>query len=307
MRPRLARAVAALLAWIALTGAAARGDGFAFAVIGDAPYTDAEREALVAHLATLDAEPLSFVVHVGDFKNGYSACTDALYQDRLRLFESSRHPLVYLPGDNDWTDCHRVGGGDPEERLARLRMLFFPSGRALGRSPLTIERQPAGADGCCPENVRWWQDDVMMLGLHVVGSDNHHGPGAQPTAEFRARLAATLGWLHTSFAQASARGARAVVVFFHANVRLERRQGHGRGFDAFVDALVEAIGSVDRPVLVVHGDTHQFRIDRPARLALANPGKTVMRLESYGSPRVGWVGVRVNPANHEPFSFFGGR
>ncbi len=35
--------------------------------------------------------------------------------------------LVYTPGDNEWTDCHRSNNGkyDPLERLAALRNGFF--------------------------------------------------------------------------------------------------------------------------------------------------------------------------------------
>ena len=36
--------------------------------------------------------------------------------------------MIYVPGDNEWTDCHRAnnGGYDPLERLAFLRAMFYP-------------------------------------------------------------------------------------------------------------------------------------------------------------------------------------
>jgi hypothetical protein len=38
---------------------------------------------------------------------------------------ASHTPFVFVPGDNDWTDCHRRAGAyDPLERLARLRVFF---------------------------------------------------------------------------------------------------------------------------------------------------------------------------------------
>ena len=52
----------------------------------------------------LDAAPLSMVVHVGDIL--WYPCSDQLYRERLASFHSQRHPLIYTPGDNDWTDCH---------------------------------------------------------------------------------------------------------------------------------------------------------------------------------------------------------
>ena len=38
-----------------------------------------------------------------------------------------RRPFVFVPGDNEWTDCHRANNGayDPLERLAFLRASSF--------------------------------------------------------------------------------------------------------------------------------------------------------------------------------------
>lgn len=123
----------------------AEGDGrFTFALIGDMPY-GAEGDAKFPHvLADLNADRnLSFVVHDGDFKNGSSLCSDAVFLNRLDLFNQSAHPFIYVPGDNEWTDCHRTNNGlyDPLERLAVLRRLFFPTDETLGVRTFTVERQ----------------------------------------------------------------------------------------------------------------------------------------------------------------------
>ena len=50
-------------------------------------------------------------------------------------FDDFKDPLVYTPGDNEWTDCHRTNNGSylPTERLAKLRELFYPApGVTLG-------------------------------------------------------------------------------------------------------------------------------------------------------------------------------
>ena len=52
-------------------------------------------------------------------------------------------PLVYTPGDNEWTDCHRVNNGayDPLDRLAAVRKTFFPRpGFTLG-PPMRVDSQ----------------------------------------------------------------------------------------------------------------------------------------------------------------------
>jgi hypothetical protein len=57
------------------------------------------------------------------------ARSDAVFQNRLDLFNRFTAPFIFVPGDNEWTDCHRAnnGGFDPLERLDRLRMM--PHGR----------------------------------------------------------------------------------------------------------------------------------------------------------------------------------
>ena len=71
----------------------------------------------------MDTEKLAFVIHVGDIKSGDSDCSDNALKDILDAFQTSAHPLIYVPGDNDWTDCHRKSNvsHDPLERLDRLR------------------------------------------------------------------------------------------------------------------------------------------------------------------------------------------
>src|SRR2546430_1248644 len=75
-------------------------------------------------LADLNAHQLAFSVFDGDLKaGGDGACTNDLYTTSLAFFNSLRAPLIFTPGDNDWTDCWGrygpgTGGFDPEERLA---------------------------------------------------------------------------------------------------------------------------------------------------------------------------------------------
>ncbi len=297
------RWVIALLA-LALATVASAGP-FAFAVTGDAPYSHDERARFEAMLGHLDAEALAFVVHVGDIKSGQSECTDAIYLDRKRLLDGSRHPLVLIPGDNDWTDCDRwlAGRYVPEERLTRLRSVFFATPESLGRSRLVLERQAADATGCCPENSRWWQDEVLFLGLHVVGSADNRGRADQPKPEFVGRRAATLDWLAQGFALARSRSARAAVVLIHADAGIAKPHAGGRAYADFFAALRRETEALDRPVLLVHGDSHRFVIDRPWWNPETRTGvENLTRLETFGSPTVGWVRVEVDPQSTTVFT-----
>ena len=85
-----------------LSAGAAQGGGqgtFTFALIGDMPY-GAEGDAKFPNVsADINADhQLSFVVHDGDFKNGSSLCSDAVFFNRLDLFKiSSTSPSSTSP------------------------------------------------------------------------------------------------------------------------------------------------------------------------------------------------------------------
>src|SRR5258708_17142215 len=169
MNERGARRALALVVALLATGCAmqqVRPPAFAFGVMGDTPYSEREEPRFLEMVEQMNAAPLAFVVHVGDFKAGAnSPCSDALFAKRRAQFDSSHHPLVYTPGDNEWTDCRRAsnGDGDPIERLAALRRVFFADAWSLGARRIETRFQGecvearAGACACTahPEDRRW--------------------------------------------------------------------------------------------------------------------------------------------------------
>jgi hypothetical protein len=71
-----------------------------------------------------------------------------------------------------------------------------------------------------------------------------------------------------------------------------------RGYTDILAALCEDAERYSGEVLVIHGDTHWFRFDRP----LIDPRtgrkvENVTRLEVYGSPFINWIYVTVNTDN----------
>ena len=173
-----------------------------FALIGDMPVLSSDVPLFDAMIDEMNAEDLSFIAHVGDIKSGGSACSDELFAARKRQFERSRHPFILLPGDNDWTDCHR-SGGDPLEALTRFRRVFYPDDGSLGERAIRIERQsdhPRYRD--YREHMRWTFANVMFVALNVQGSNNNLGRTAEMNKEFARRMAAVLAWLEDSVAVA---------------------------------------------------------------------------------------------------------
>ena len=280
---------------------------FSFAVIGDTPYFPVEEQGFATLLGELDAEPLAFVVHVGDIKRAGAPCTDALFTARRMLFDASRHPFVFIPGDNEWTDCH-ASGSDPLERLVALRRIFYPGEASLGQRRIALARQssdPRHAE--YHENVRWEHGRVLFVGLNVPGSNNNLGRTAAMDAEHRHRMNAVLDWLDESIALAERRDNAAVVILLHANPGFEgaapRFRGAPDGFVELRNVLRAHVLRLARPVLLVHGDTHAFRLDQPLR---DRPSGAILanftRLEVPGSPAAEAVVVDVDPATRSVFS-----
>jgi hypothetical protein len=198
--------------------------GFTFAVIGDLGYFP-EEEPWVDHvLADLNRDTaLAFVVHVGDLSSPRYGCTDQLRTRRLAQFRASAHPLIYTPGDNDWTDCHApaVPGGDPMERLTKLRAVFFDGDQTIGQRTFALARQSASGDPAFAkyrENVRWDLGGVTFLTLHVTGSNNGLGRTPDGDAEYAERTQANLAWLRRGFEHARTSNSRAIMILQQANL-----------------------------------------------------------------------------------------
>jgi len=293
--------ISAALAALSLAGASCAvapppPEGFVFGVMGDTPYTAREEPRFVEMIARMNAEPLAFVIHVGDIKaGGGSPCSDELYERRLAQFDTSGHPLVYTPGDNEWTDCRRKSNGahDPLERLARLREVFFAGRSALGHGHLdTVGEDAAGGCGAYPENRLWHYRGVRFATINVPGDTNNEGIDAASDAEALCRDAANARWIDHAADLVEQHGDRALVIATQADPWLNPKTREFHALTAHVAAVARRLR---RPVLFVHGDTHIYRYDTPFKDSYGEPVPNALRLETYGSPFVGWVRVTVDP------------
>ncbi len=286
---------------------------FSFALFGDTPYSRWEREQLPDMLADMARQGAAFAVHAGDIKSGGSVCSDEVYQDILGVFQAAPLPLVYVPGDNEWTDCHRRSAGayDSLERLGQLRALFFPGESSLGQRPFRLERQSQDpAHAAYRENVRWQQGGVLFVGLNVPGShNNYHGrrrSGGGPVPEYLERSAANRAWLAQSFALARSRRLAGVLIVVQANPGFEAASaGRPRpGYRDFIDQLRLETRAYAGQVVLVHGDTHGYQLNQPL---LDEAGQQVLdnftRVEVHGYPFMGWVRGRVDLGSRRVFSF----
>lgn len=224
MRTTLIPALAACAAMIAVPFAAhaagATGGGktstqgsFTYAVYGDAPYgvkpTDtSETDATPAFIDAVNADPdVSAVLHVGDIHSGKQYCTEAYDRQIADLWSHFADPMVYTPGDNEWTDCHKAAegggtdnkttgqidyvkdaqgnvvdyaGGNPVANLDLVRSIFFPQpGATLGSGSLDTESQATAYDPAHPEdaqyieNVIWKRKGFVFVTLNIPGGSNN--------------------------------------------------------------------------------------------------------------------------------------
>lgn len=282
---------------------------FSFVAIGDAPYQMPAGVAQVERLITrINRQQPAFTIHIGDIKNGSSRCDDSHFELIRGMFATFAQPLVYTPGDNDWTDCHRDnnGGYDPLERLARLREMFYPSpGMSLGRSPMPLDTQSADPKFAkFVENTRWEKSGVHFATIHVIGSNNNLQRDQAAVNEYIERNAANLAWINSTFARAMQSAARAVVIAFQADPLwgLEANEDQRSGFTDTIRALKANTIRFGKPVLIIHGDEHRLIIDKP----LMQAGRVIYnatRLMVYGDQEVHGVLVSVDPDDADVFSF----
>jgi hypothetical protein len=272
------RSSAVAFAFLALAGCATAplpAGGIVFGLLGDVPYSQPQANLLDSLIEEINAERLAFAVHVGDITSGRGPCGDAWLEARQRQFARIEHAFVLLPGDNEWTDCHREGL-DPLERLAKWRALFCVPVALSG-----FARQ--GGAHC--ENVRWETGGRIFAGVHVPGTNNNFGRTPAMDAEHAARMREVFAWLDESLALARERDG--LVVLMHANPFLKPRGGAPSGFAALLEWLARAAELHPGKVTLVHGDTHTFRDDEPL------PG--MRRIEVWGSPHVRWLRVHAAP------------
>jgi hypothetical protein len=281
------REIAGLALCAALAGDLAAAE-FTFGALGDTPYTWFEETHFPGLLEGMSREDLAFVVHVGDFKSARAPCSDELFRQRREWLDLVRHPLIFVPGDNEWADCHILpaGGYEPLERLAKLRELFFRDEESLGLRRIRLARQLPDY----PEHARWRHGEVLFVTLNVPGNANNarHMP-----EEFRSRSAALAWWLEQSFSLARASRLPAVVLFMQANPWAAPTARYFGYRELLATLAKEALG-FDGEVLLVHGDTHRFRVDSPLLdPATGAPVENFTRVEVFGSPGMNWVRVRV--------------
>ncbi|WP_026239284.1 metallophosphoesterase [Parafrankia discariae] len=322
---RLVKVVALAVSGVALSTTAAfasdtppgqeKSGHFSFAVIGDVPYGSDQVAKFPGWIDQINAAQPEMTFHVGDIKNGSSRCDDDYYNLIKSDFDRFVGPLIYTPGDNEWTDCHRAnnGGYNPLERLDFDRSVFFSKpGTTLGQNPITVDSQAAAG---FPENVQLRRQGVDFATLHVVGSNNGLQPWTgigqtavtpEQTAEENARMTNVIAVVHNAFAGARQRHDRAVALLLQADMFDPTYTPAWTDISAFkplVQAIVDESSSFQGQVYLFNGDSHIYESDQPlaagsrwlTTYGVTGSANNLRRVTVDGSSNnVDWLKVTIN-------------
>ncbi|GAB4019193.1 metallophosphoesterase [Spirosoma koreense] len=275
---------------------------FSFVAFGDMPYIlPADYGRFENLIRDVNKQNQVFNVHVGDIKSSETDCTDAYYQKILGYFNQFEKPLIYTPGDNEWTDCnkHSPGKYDVDERLATIRKQFFDGRNSLGKSRLPLISQAKHAEfSRYVENNRWQYGNVAFATVHIVGTNNNFYPDPKGNnAEFYDRNKANLAWIDEVFDQAEASNAIAVVLFTQADMYNPAKDAkEANAFTALKVQLQRRTVNFKKPVLLVNGDSHVFLVDKPMYVKGKKDLDNFTRLQLFGEDNIHAVKVTINPA-----------
>ena len=314
-------------------------DNFIFVALGDTAYNGEKDYASYDKLISLiNSKKPAFSIHVGDTWGGQS-CDDNEQKIVLGFFNKYQHPLIYTPGDNEWTDCI-----DPkvdlskltrdtfswedfavyqQDRLHTIRRLFFSKPQSLGASPIPLIRQgDISTYTDYVENSRWDHNGVLFVTMHVVGSNNGLNIGSKTKSEEATqRDRANMAWIKDSLAKALQNDYKAVVFSLHAalfenaaaNDMAAKIVGNNLNggimgpYSNTVFSLIDFANKFKKPMLVIHGDNHRFVVDRPFLVYQGEEhgpkNSNITRLQVFGAPEIRAVKISVEPNTPWVFGF----
>jgi len=316
------------------------------AVFGDWPYNTNLLNNANLLIDSVNADPeVSLVLHVGDIHSGSMACTSANVlppisasnpgwnQKIFAAFQKFKSPVVYTPGDNEWTDCHKTkefASGKPLDELAAVRSLFFARpGWTLGLNDMEVYSQAKYFSPSYPddaqyvENVIWMDAKTVFVTVNMPGSDNDglawssFENASAREAEVAARTAADIRWLQAAFNLAEREHAAAVVIGLQADMfDPAALAAGGDGLDrytGFVRELATQAVRFRRPVLLINGDSHLYGSDHPLadpssatgkiHNAAAAPNLTRITVQGSTNAPGEWLRLTIDPRTQGVFSW----
>jgi hypothetical protein len=285
-----------------------------FAAYGDMPYRvklldgRTDEQVLTQDIAPKirQREDIPFVIHLGDVGRAEFACNDAWLEKTKVFFKDELvKPVFYTPGDNEWTDCDRpklAARTSELERLEAIRRVFFSQPKKLS-SEWRYEEQTT-----LPENETWWYKGIRFVSQHIVGTDNGRKEILLDDPQRAIQLVDERDkqnqlWLDHAFDLARNSDTAALVIATQAdpfgppdgkNDAMTRCLNRP-AYSYFCSHLQTLAATLDKPVLLIHGDTNAYCLDQPFSVAVA---PKLWRLNAPGDFKV----IDVSVVSFDPMS-----
>ena len=241
-----------------------------FYAMGDVPYAPNEDELLPKQIEDLPSDG-RFLIHLGDIKDGASACDEEVYIKVSSMLRKANSPTFIIPGDNEWNDC-----ATPDVAW-KYWVKHFRNFDTNWEYDFTVSRQKVRN-----ENFAFRLHGVLFAGINLVGGRVHD------ETEWKLRHAQNVAWLE-SLLKDNHGSYQAFVLFGHAHP-VERHLDFFKPFVALVD-------EAKLPVLYLHGDGHRWIKDKP--FGTGNVTRVQVDQGGVAPP----LKITVRPALKDPFVF----
>lgn len=237
---------------------------FDFVALGDTAYNlPGDLPKYTTLIGKINQSKPAFSIHIGDTWGGVY-CSEKNHEWVKSWFDKYDHPVLYTPGDNEWTDCRKqtlldaykkmlsktaskeelmllrqsqsfdsaFKGAEYEDSLASLKLIreiFFSESFSLGQNKIPVTQQSKVSDyKDMAENLRWKKDSVVFATVSVPGSEMNFAINSLERAtEAISRNKADVAWIKETFESARSQNAKAVVIALHASMFFE---GDGGSF-----------------------------------------------------------------------------
>lgn len=223
----------ALLIYLSLISANffAQSDTLKVAVVGDTPYKITEWRHFRKNIKNINANEISFLIHVGDIKRGYMPCYKNRYKRIKKYLEKSPVPYLIIPGDNEYNDCYCL---KPHKALNIWRKKLINSHISLNEI----------RSDSLPENFYFIKDSILFIGINNVGGKIHD------TLEWKTRTQLNIKWMEE--ANKKHPESKRTIIFSHASP--SKKFGLYQFMDEFSKTL-------NKDLWWVQGDIHTYTVN----------------------------------------------
>ena len=240
IRASILLAAICLAAFSPATEVVAQNQTLIFSATGDIPYGSSEVPILQQQIRDHNLySPSEFLVHVGDIKSASSSCSESAYKNVAGYLAALRVPTYIIPGDNEWNNCSNLS-----QAWSYWEKHFTDFEKKFCGTPTTQHQAVRH------ENWAFVTKGVLCIGINLVAPSS-----SLSQSQMNTRLQQDADWVSQQLRD-KAGSVRSAVLFSHDGPEDSRQS-------LFYNQFRTAVATFAKPVLLVHGDDHSWKLDRP--------------------------------------------